>query len=404
MSSKKRNLLIVVLLILTNVLTFSLTNLVTLKTNNRVVMARKDYEDMAQVYEEKQKANMLKDYIKENYLREVDDKTLKNGEYSGIFASLNDPYSAYMTEEEFEDQQQTIAGEYGGIGVVVSPGEDGYITVVSPIAGTPGEKAGIKTGDKILKVDGQEFKAEKMDDAVSKMKGKANSKVVLSILRTTNSKDEFLDIELVRENIKVETVKTEIVDNIGYINISSFYENTGKDLKLALKDLESKKVDGIVLDLRNNPGGLLDVCVEIADEFLDEGTVVYTETRSGKKEYEKSKKGKTDLPMTVVVNGGSASASEILAGALQDRKRATIVGETTFGKGVVQLTRRLKDGTGFKLTESEYFTPNGNSVDGNGIKPDVEVKIPEGVKYIGIENLKEDTQLQKAFEIVKGKK
>lgn len=401
MSNKKRNTLIIILLILTNVITFSVSNVLALKTNNKVILSKKEYNELMTSYNEQGKANMLKDYIKENYLREVDDKTLDEGQLSGIFGALGDPYSGYLTEEEFKSLEEQTSGSYGGIGVVVSPGEDGLITVVSPIANTPGEKAGLQTGDKIIKVDGEEYRAEEMDEAVKNMKGEPNSKVTLTILRThKNKENETLDIDIKREVIKIETIESDIIDDVGYIKITSFDEGTHKDLKLAMKELEEKNVKGLVLDLRNNPGGLLDVCVSIADEFLDKGTVVYTETRAGEKSYEKSTDGKTDLPVAVLINEGSASASEILAGALQDRDRATIIGEKTFGKGVVQKIKKLKDGTGFKLTESEYFTPNGNSVDGKGISPDIEVEIPEGVKVIGVENLDKDTQLLKALEVL----
>lgn len=402
MSNKKRNTLIILLLIMSNLITFSLANVLAIKNNTKVVISAEEYSELMTSYNEQGKANMLKDYIRENYLRDIDDETLDEGQLAGIFQALGDPYSGYLTKEEFASLEEQTAGSYGGIGVVVSPGEDGLITVVSPIANTPGEKAGLITGDKILKVDGEEYGAEEMDKAVKNMKGEANTKVTLSILRRAEGKkDEYLDLEIKRENIKIETVEKDIVDNIGYIKISSFDEGTHKDLKAALKELEGKKVEGLVLDLRNNPGGLLNICVDIADEFLDEGTVVYTETKAGDREYEKSKKGKTDLPLMVLVNGGSASASEILAGALQDRERATVIGENTFGKGVVQRIKKLKDGTGFKLTESEYFTPEGHTVHGKGIKPDLEVKLGDDVKVIGLENLENDSQLLKALELLK---
>ena len=194
MSNKKRNTLIIILLILTNVITFSVSNVLALKTNNKVILSKKEYNELMTSYNEQGKANMLKDYIKENYLREVDDKTLDEGQLSGIFGALGDPYSGYLTEEEFKSLEEQTSGSYGGIGVVVSPGEDGLITVVSPIANTPGEKAGLQTGDKIIKVDGEEYRAEEMDEAVKNMKGEPNSKVTLTILRThKNKENETLD-------------------------------------------------------------------------------------------------------------------------------------------------------------------------------------------------------------------
>ncbi len=403
MSKKRAVTLMVVLLLVTNIVTFGLTNKVAIKQKDKVIIPKGEYEQLVSSYKKYSKAMSLESYIKDYFLKEVDEERLMEGQLKGMFQALEDPYSVYMTQEEFKDFTEHTKGVYGGIGVIVTPGEDNLITVVAPIEGTPGERAGLKTGDKIIKVEGKEFTADNMDKAVKLMKGEPNTKVNITILRKDkDGKNEYIDMEIVREEIRLVTVKSDIIDdNIGYIRITSFDELTYEDFKKELKTLVDKKVSGIILDLRYNPGGLLDVCVDIADEFLDEGVVVYTETRKGERTYEKSSAKHVDLPLVVLVNEGSASASEILAGAIKDRNRGILIGNKTFGKGIVQRIRQLPDGSGFKLTVSEYFTPNGTSIHGIGIEPDIVVDLPEDVEEIGIENLDKDTQLKVAIEKMK---
>ncbi len=405
MSNKRKTTFFVVLLIVTNILTFTLTNTLSIPLKKKVIVPKKEYEHLTATADKYSKVSALEDFISKNYLKEVDEATMLDGQLKGLFQSLNDPYSLYMSKDEFEDFMEHTKGVYGGIGVIVTPGDDNLITVVSPIEDTPGEKAGIKTGDKIVKVNGDEFTADKMDAAVKLMKGKPGTDVDIGIIRKNkNGETKELDLTITREEIRLKTVKSDIVDdNIGYIKITSFDDLTYEDFKAELDKLKKKNVKGIIMDLRYNPGGLLDVCADIADEFLGEGTIVYTETRNGEREYIKSDKKKIDLPLVLLVNEGSASASEILAGAMRDNKRATLIGTKTFGKGIVQRIKQLSDGSGFKLTVSEYFTPNGTSIHGVGIEPDIVVELPEEIKEIGPENLKEDIQLQKALEVMKEK-
>lgn len=406
MSKKKVITLMIVLVLITNIITFSLTNMLTLKIKDRVIITAKDYEKLISSYNKYSKAVSLENYVKTNSLQEVDDEQLMEGQLKGMLQGLDDPYSIYMTEEEFKDFTEHTQGVYGGIGVVVSPGEDNLITVVSPIEGTPGERAGLKAGDKIIKVEGQEFMADSMDKAVKVMKGEPDTKVALTILRKDKEgKNEYIDMDIVREEIRLVTVQSEIVeDDIGYLKITSFDQLTYEEFKENLDDLIDQDVSGLVLDLRNNPGGLLDICVDISDELLGEGVIVYTETRDGERTYEKSKKGHTDIPLVVLVNEGSASASEILAGAIQDRDRGILVGTTTFGKGIVQRIKQLSDGSGLKLTVSEYFTPNGTNIHGIGIEPDIVLELPEDIEEIGPGNLEEDIQLKTAIEKLKENK
>lgn len=403
MSKKKVISLMVVLLLVSNIITFGLTNLMSVTLNNKVYIPKAEYNQLKSVYNEFSKVIAVENYVKENYLRDVDESKLIDGQLKGLLQSLEDPYSAYMTKDEFASLLQQTSGTFGGIGVVVTPGEDNLITVVSPIEDTPGERAGIKSGDKIIKVDGIEFLAENMDKAVKVMKGEPKTKVVLTIMRKDkDGKNEVLDIEIIREMIRLVTVKSNIIDdNIGYIKLTSFDDLTYKDFKTELDKLGKMNIKGLIIDLRNNPGGLLDRCAQIADELLGAGDIVYTETKTGKREYIKSDKAMVDYPLVLLVNGGSASASEILAGAIKDHNRGKLVGTTTFGKGVVQRIKDLDDGSGLKLTISEYFTPSGVNIHGIGIEPDIVVELDEGVEEIGVGNLKGDNQLRRAIEEIK---
>lgn len=407
MSKKKLITLFVIIIILTNLLTFGLSNKLALQFDSKVVVPRNKYEYLTSTAEEFSKVQIVESIIKENYLEDVEEDKLMDGQLKGLVQSLEDPYSQYLTPEEYEDLNQQTSGEYGGIGVIVTPGDDNLITVVSPIKGTPGEKAGLKPEDKIISVEGQEFMADEMDKAVKVMKGEPNTDVTLTIMRKAkDGSNETFDVDITREKIRLETVETEILDgNIGYVNIASFDELTYEDFKEELSNLEEEEIEGLVVDLRNNPGGLLDVTADIADEFLGEGVIVYTENKNGEKEYYNSEKSKIDLPLVVLVNEGSASASEILSGAIKDYGRGELVGTKTFGKGVVQRISELpsNDGSAIKLTISEYFTPNGTNIHGVGIEPDIVVELPDDVEYIGVENLEEDLQLQKAIEVLKEK-
>jgi carboxyl-terminal processing protease len=403
---KKRNILfIIIILVLTNAITFGLTNVLTLQFDKRVIIPRGEYEQLYTNYQKNSKVSYVENIIKENYLRDVDEETLLDGKLKGLVQSLNDPYSQYLTVDEFNILAEQTSGMYGGIGVIVTPGEDNYITVVSPIEDTPGERAGLKTGDKILAVNGVEYTAENMDAAVKVMKGEPNTNVTITIMRrNSDGTTQTMDIEIMREIIRLAKVKSNILDDrIGYIRITSFDEITYDDFKDNLRQLEKRGVEGLIIDLRNNPGGLLDICGKIADELLGEGDIVYTETKNGEREYLRSDKSQTNLPLVVLINGGSASASEILSGAIRDHNRGELIGTRTFGKGVVQRIRQFDDGSGIKLTISEYFTPNGDNIHGIGIEPDIVVELPDDIEGIGVDYINQDLQLQKAIEVLNSK-
>ncbi len=314
--------------------------------------------------------------VESNYVDAVDPKDLIYGAVRGMLKEL-DPHTVFMTEEMFEEMQVDTKGEFGGLGITISV-ENDILTVISPIEDTPAWRAGIKAGDQIIKVDGEPTKDMTINEAVSKMRGVPGTSVTLSIMR--KELKEPKDLSIVRDIIKLKSVKHSIIDEkVGYVRITSFQEHTDEDLDAALQDIWSgdRKLLGLILDLRNNPGGLLDEAVKVAGRFLDkEQLVVYTRGRksSNNTEYTvRTSRGRTDYPMVVLVNRGSASASEIVAGALQDWERAVILGTPTFGKGSVQTVIALEDGSGLRLTTAKYFTPKGRSIQNTGIAPDIEV-------------------------------
>ena len=380
------------LVIITAFSTFVITNTVAISLGNKVVIGQKDYETIKSM----DKLLGLKGYIKSNYVEDAEDNQLIEGAIKGMFESLGDPYSLYMTKEEFKNFNESTKGSYGGIGVIVSRSEDGYVTVVAPIEDTPGEKAGLKTNDKIIKVDDKDIIGIDLEAAVALMKGKKGTKVTLTIMRDNVRESKVF--EIIREEIILKTVKSNVMEkDIGYIRITMFDEDTGSEFKKALKELKAHKIKGLIVDLRQNPGGFINQCVEVADELLDEGLIVYTEDKVKKREDYKSKQGKLDVPFVMLIDEGSASASEIVSGAVKDRKAGLLIGVKTFGKGLVQSIEQLKDGSGMKLTTQKYYTPNGISINKVGIQPDIEVKIPEIKEGENPEDVK-DIQLERAVE------
>lgn len=368
MMSKKKAIVYGVILVIVTAL---LTSTFQIAIGNRVVVSKEMYEG----YKKYNKMMALEGAVKEDFYQKPSDEKLVNGAIKGMFSGLDDPYSQYYTVEEFERLKEQTSGSFVGIGVYLSPqSEDDLITIIAPIEGSPAEKAGVKAGDKILKVDGKAVSAKNSDEAISLIKGKKGTEVELTIKRG----EQLLDLKVKRDEIVSKTVKEEVLDdNIGYIKITSFSEHTYKEFESAMNRLKEKNIKGLVIDLRDNPGGLLNVCKDIADYLIGEGTIVYTKDNKGNTEYLKSDKNKLDLPMAVLTNEGSASASEILTGAIIDNEAGISVGTTTFGKGLVQSVRELKDGTGYKLTTAQYFTPNGDYINGKGIKPTIEEKDPE---------------------------
>ncbi len=312
--------------------------------------------------------------IKRDYVEPVSDKKLLEDAIRGMLSGL-DPHSAYLVAEEYQELKEGTTGQFGGLGIEVTM-ENGFIKVVSPIDDTPAQKAGIKAGDLIIKLDDKPVKGMSLADAVKLMRGEPGSKIVLTIVR--EGEETPLKLTLARDIIKVKSVKSRILEKgYGYVRISSFQSGTGDSLKEALAALKKENggvLKGLVLDLRNNPGGVLNAAVEVSDAFLKSGLIVYTEGRIENSEM-RFNAAPDDLidgaPIVVLINGGSASASEIVAGALQDQKRAVIMGEKSFGKGSVQTILPTSNGAAVKLTTARYYTPSGRSIQAEGIEPDV---------------------------------
>ena len=315
--------------------------------------------------------------IKSDYVENIEDSTLLKNAIRGMLQGL-DPHSAYLDKDSYKELQEGTSGEFGGLGIEVGY-EDGFVKVISPIDDTPAKRAGIKAGDLIIRLDGKSVKGISLMEAVKMMRGKPGSEIELTILR--GGEEKPFNVTIVRDIITVKNIKAETIESaFGYIRISNFQIHTVDDLSKALVKLENENnnmLKGLVLDLRNNPGGLLNAAVGVSDLFLDEGLIVYTEGRvKGSKLKFNAKPSEMfkDIPIIVLVNGGSASASEIVAGALQDHRRAIIMGERTFGKGSVQTILPMNDETALKLTTARYYTPSGRSIQASGIEPDMIVK------------------------------
>ncbi|MDH4099024.1 MAG: S41 family peptidase [Nitrospirota bacterium] len=314
--------------------------------------------------------------IQRNYVEDTKTKDLTYSAIKGMLGNL-DPHSSFMTPEVYKEMQVDTKGEFGGLGIQIGM-KDNLLTVISPIEETPAEKAGIKAGDKILKIDGETTKDMTLSDAVGKMRGQKGTPVTLTIGREAVS--EPFDVKIVRDIIKIKSVKSKVLeDKIGYVRLTQFQEQTAIDMEKALQKLDEEKIEALILDMRNNPGGLLNVAVDVCDKFLKQGDlVVYIKGRDQAKDEFFAKNGTPHpaYPIVVLVNEGSASASEIVAGALQDWGRGLVVGTQTFGKGSVQTVIPLSDGSGLRLTTAKYYTPKGRSIQNTGIAPDIVVKVP----------------------------
>jgi len=315
--------------------------------------------------------------VQSNYVDEVQSKELVYGAIKGMLETL-DPHTSFMTPEAFREMQVETHGSFGGLGIEITV-KDRLLTVVAPIEGTPADRAGIQPGDRIVRIEGQVTKDMTLMEAVRKLRGPKGSKVTISILR--EGQPEPFDVTLVREVIEIRSVRhKELGDGIYYIRVSSFQDRTTRDLERAAEQLRKLGTSALILDLRNDPGGLLNQAVSVSEMFLDKGQlIVYTQGRSKNQDLRFTADPSNTfpkLPMVVLVNGGSASASEIVAGALQDWKRAVLLGTKTFGKGSVQTVIPLSDGSGLRLTTAKYFTPKGRSIHGTGITPDIVVELP----------------------------
>lgn len=343
-----------------------------------------------------QKVDYLEKMIDAYYLDETDQEQMEEGIYKGLISGLNDPYSAYYTEEEYKALMEDTLGTYYGIGALVSQDVNtGIITVIKAFENAPAEKAGMENGDVIYKVEGEEVSGEDLNNVVAKMKGDKGTVVNITVYR--ESENKYIELKVTRDEVNVPTVEYKMLNKkqgIGYIQISQFEEVTYEQFEEAITALKKQGVKGIIFDVRDNPGGLYDVVCKILDDLLPEGTLVYTKDKYGTKEEQTSDENCLGMPIVVVQNENSASASEIFAGAIQDFEAGKVVGTQSFGKGIVQSIFPLSDGTAVKLTISKYYTPKGTNIHGKGITPDVEVEAGTSED--------KDEQLIKAQEIIKG--
>ena len=340
-------------------------------------------------YKRYAKYKALEQSIKREFYKKPDEKKLEDATYKGLFSGLDDVYSAYYTADEMKQLLEVATGKYVGIGFVVGADKaTGAIRVESVMNNSPAKESGVKKGDLVVAVNGKKYSYMEMDIAVKNIRGPENTSVKITFLRDGKK----IDKTITRKEIKIVSIESKMLeDKIGYINIKSFEEETAEDFRKALASLEAQGMKALIIDVRDDGGGLLTVVEDICDRILGKAVIVYTKDRQGKKEYLRSSdKEKIDKPIVVLTNRSSASASEILTGAVLDNKAGISIGETTYGKGLVQGMLKLKDGSGYKLTTAQYFTPNGNYIDKKGIKPTIEVK-------------DKDQQLPKAIEYLKGK-
>lgn len=329
-------------------------------------------------------------FIETKYVNDTDDVKLIDGAIDGMVKSLNDPHSNYLSPKMYKTLMEQTEGSFAGIGVVMGMDNEQKIHIVGIMENSPGQKAGLQEGDEILAVDGVPVTQIAFDEVAAHVRGQAGTDVVLTIMRDNANQD----ITITRDNIKLKTVGHKMLDNnIGYIQIVSFSEDTANEFNEAYNDLKNQGMKALVLDLRNNPGGLLITCVEIAKKLVPKGEIVSIVDKQGNKETYSSSLEAPEYPLVVLINKNSASASEILSGAIQDTKAGTIIGNTSYGKGSVQTILPMFEDDAVKLTIAKYYTPSGRSIDGTGITPDIEINLDE--------NATSDTQLDKALEILK---
>ena len=381
--------------LLTVIVTALITSMITIIISNNT--GNKDLIEKIET-----KLGIVQANIDADYLGEIDENKILESTVKGYVAGLEDEYSEYFTKEELEEyKSNNIEGAYVGIGVyIIQDVENNAIRVIAPISESPAEEAGIRPGDYIVKIDGEEVTGEDIEEASNKMKGEEGSKVKLQILRG----EETIDLEVERKNVKVNHVESEIYeDKIGYLKIASFDENCSVEFEEKLEELQSKNIESLIIDLRNNGGGIVDEALSIADLFTDkDATLLITKDKEGNEEIRKSKTDKKlDLPVIVLTNENTASASELLVGVLKDYNIATSVGTVTFGKGVIQELLTLPDESGLKITTNEYYTPNGNKINKIGIEPDEKVELPDEYKNVLSVPKDKDTQLNKAIELLK---
>jgi len=366
--------------------------LVSAKGNSLFGDAGQEKGDYREVDE---KLDLLKGMVDRLFLYDADEEAMAEGIYKGFIAGLGDPYTVYYTAEEYKDMMESSDGEYVGIGVQISQSEStNLITVIRVFRGSGAEEAGMQAGDVLYKVDGEDISGEDINNVVAKIRGNEGTMVHIEVYR--ESENGYVEMDVERRDVSMDTVEWNMLENgMGYLQITEFDGVTYGQFVTALEDLKAQGMKGMILDLRDNPGGRLDQVVEIADDFLTEGVIVSTKDKNGLgTTYEADEELRFEGPVVILANGNSASASEVLAGALKDYDKATLVGTTTFGKGIVQSIYPFEDGTAIKITISDYYTPSGANIHGTGIEPDITVEKEKR------ENEEQDNQLDRAKEVL----
>ncbi len=386
----------IMLVLLTAIITFIITSI-----SMYNVLGKKTIKTLTNSSSIESTFNNFKKFIEKKYIGTIDEEKMLESAIKGYVEGLDDEYSEYITKEEMKEYMEETNGKYVGIGVYISNNtQTNQIVVLMPMKGSPAEEAGMKSGDIITKIDGVEYKGEDLSKASNALKQEEGTKVKVEILRD----NQTIELEIERKTIKINHVESDVINNsIGYIQISTFDDGCYDEFKQKIDELKTKNIKSLIIDLRNNGGGIVEEAINIADLFTTKNsTLLITTGKNTEEEITKAKKDKEiDMPIVILVNENTASASEILTAAIKENcDKVTIVGKTTFGKGVIQTIFTLTDGSGLKLTTNEYYTPKRNKINKIGIKPDVEVDFPENESVYSIEKQK-DTQLQKAIELLK---
>jgi len=397
----KRSLIVIVVAIVvaTNLLTYTLITTFGISFGGKSVIVVSDSYTAKKV----DKLLYLYKELNDNYLQPLDTDNLWESAYKGLFEGADDQYTVYMDKATYDEYKQEVTGKYAGIGVRIVQGDDKLVTVISVFKNSPAEKAGMQIGDKIIAIDDKDATSITVDQAASYMRGDAGTTVNVTVLRATKQ----VSMTLTRAELSVESVTGEILDNnVGYINISEFSSNVSTQFNTVLNGQLKKGITSLIIDLRNNPGGDVGETLAIADRILPSAMIIYTQDRMGKKqEYSSTASQSLNIPVVVLINEYSASASEILAAALKDNNAATLIGTKSYGKGIIQSLQGMSDGSGYKITIEQYFSPNGDTIHKVGVEPNTVVELPKNVTYkYGKITQGQDTQLNSAVKYLETKK
>lgn len=394
---------IISLVVITSIVTFAVTAVVFLGMDRLTPRYEISFDPKKVNPDSIKKFEEVRHILENQYYQEVDENVLLEGAVAGMADALKDPYTSYFNKEQMSQFMEKSEGSYEGIGVSITVDNSGLLTIIEPFEDSPAKAAGIMQGDKIIKVDDTDVSGIKDENMViSMIKGKEGTNVKITVFRPSEGKS--IDFNLVRKKIKIDNISSDVLNgNVGYIKIVMFDSDIANDFERELKKLTEKGISGLVIDLRDNPGGDYSQVVQIADRILPEGLIVYTEDRNKRRYEDRSDDRNLELPISVLINENSASASEILAGAIKDHNKGTLVGSKSFGKGLVQTVKDLHDGSGIKVTIARYYTPSGVCIQGIGIMPDVEVSLDEKYRNLPVSQVpkEDDLQLQRAIETLR---